>query len=150
MRAKSRSVLNHVVTANAPLVTERMKTVPPGGNWRNVPVELMKVNGKYDRLDLAHSMIYKRLLKNRPSVTITNFRKAMIIHPMQHRLLSVREAARIQTFPDHFEFRGGISNMQQQVSDAVPVMLAKSVGDAVLSHICDFQLLVPIQRTTRK
>ncbi len=94
--------------------------------------------------------VYKRLLKNRPSVTITNFRKAMIIHPMQHRLLSVREAARIQTFPDHFEFRGGISNMQQQVSDAVPVMLAKSVGDAVLSHICDFQLLVPIQRTTRK
>ena len=66
----------------------------------------MKVGGNYNKLNLAHSMIYKRLLKNQPSITITNFRKAMIIHPSQHRLLSVREAARIQTFPDHFEFMG--------------------------------------------
>ena len=150
MRAKSRKVVNHIVTKNTPLVTARIKEVPPGGNWNNIPVELMKINGKYARLNLVHSMIYKRLLNDRPSVTITNFRKAMIIHPTQHRLLSVREAARIQTFPDHFEFMGGISNMQQQVSDAVPVILARSVGDAVLSHLSDSHLPVPIRRVANK
>ena len=80
-------------------------------------------------------MIYKRLREEKPSITITNFRKAMIIHPSQHRLLSVREAARIQTFPDRFEFEGGISNMQQQVSDAVPVELARKVGESMLLHL---------------
>ena len=59
----------------------------------------------------------------------------MLIHPHQDRLLSVREAARIQTFPDGYEFRGGMSDMQQQVSDAVPVLLARRVGEAVLDHL---------------
>lgn len=149
MRARSRRVTNHVVTKNTPPVIDRIKAVPPGGNWSDVPVELMRADGKYSKLGLAHSMIYKRLLKDRPSVTITNFRKAMIIHPTQHRLLSVREAARIQTFPDHFEFEGGMSNMQQQVSDAVPVMLAKRVGDAVLHHMYEMMEPVHVRRPTR-
>lgn len=135
MRRGRIRVANHVVTRNTPLVTKRMKEVPQGGNWSDIPEGMMKVGGKYSRLEMVHSMIYRRLWGNRPSVTITNFRKAMIIHPHQDRLLSVREAARIQTFPDGFEFRGGISDMQQQVSDAVPVWLARRVGEAVLDHL---------------
>ncbi len=145
IRAGSRRIVNHVVTRNSEIVIARIKSVPPGGNWSDIPVRLMRVGGKYSKLD-AHSMIYKRLRMDRPSVTITNFRKAMIIHPTQDRLLSVREAARIQTFPDRFEFRGGISNMQQQVSDAVPVGLAKKVGDVVLSHLHD-AIMTPIARS---
>ena len=82
------------------------------------------------------------MLKNEPSITITNFRKGMIIHPTQNRLLFVREAARIQTFPDHFEFIGGLSKQQQQVSDAVPVKLAKKVGDVILVHLHDVLKIV--------
>lgn len=145
IRVGSRRAVNHTVTRNSEIVIDRIKSVPPGGNWSDIPVRLMRVGGKYSRLD-AHSMIYKRLRLDRPSVTITNFRKAMIIHPTQDRLLSVREAARIQTFPDRFEFRGGISNMQQQVSDAVPVGLAKKVGDMVLSHLHD-AMMVPVARS---
>lgn len=148
MRRRSIKVINHIVTKNTPLVTKRMQSVPPGGNWNDIPKKLMRVNGKYSRLDLTHSMIYKRLPKNEPSITITNFRKAMIIHPSQHRLLSVREAARIQTFPDHFEFEGGISDMQQQVSDAVPVHLAKRVGDAMLIHLHDVIKMIPTTQGT--
>jgi len=143
IRQKSRRVMNHIVTKNTPIVIERIKLVPPGGNWKNIPVKLMKINGKYRKLELAHSMIYKRLLNNKPSITITNFRKAMMIHPTQHRLLSVREAARIQTFPDHFEFKGGLGNKQQQVSDAVPVQLAKKVGDVMLVHLHKVIKLIP-------
>lgn len=150
MRARSSRVTNHVVTKNTPPVIDRIKSVPPGGNWSDVPVKLMRADGKYSKLGLAHSMIYKRLLKEKPSVTITNFRKAMIIHPTQHRLLSVREAARIQTFPDHFEFEGGISNMQQQVSDAVPVMLARKVGDAMLDHMHGMMEAVSAPEAARK
>ena len=150
MRTRSRRVTDHVTTRNTPAVIDRIKSVPPGGNWSDVPVDLMRADGKYSRLGLAHSMIYKRLRRNRPSVTITNFRKAMIIHPTQNRLLSVREAARIQTFPDHFRFEGGISNMQQQVSDAVPVMLARKVGDAMLHHMHEIMEAVPVQGASRR
>ena len=59
----------------------------------------------------------------------------MLIHPTQHRLLSVREAARLQTFPDTFEFHGTLSSMQQQVSDAVPVNLAATVARSMLKHM---------------
>ena len=135
MRRNLRRVINHIATVNQPIVIKRIMTVPPGGNWSNIPEDLMKVNGRYRNLHQVHSMIYKRLPAGTPSVTITNFRKAMIIHPHQHRLLSVREAARIQTFPDSFRFMGGISAQQQQVSDAVPVGLAKAVGGAMLEHI---------------
>lgn len=150
IRNRSNNITNHVITINSPLVAERIKSVPPGGNWQDIPIKLMKVGGNYNKLNLAHSMIYKRLLKNQPSITITNFRKAMIIHPSQHRLLSVREAARIQTFPDHFEFMGGISNMQQQVSDAVPMQLAKKVGDVILLHLHDVIKFVPISHSATK
>ena len=135
LRGGRARVANHVATRNTPLVTGRMRKVPPGGNWSDIPADMMKVGGKYSKLELVHSMIYRRLRGDTPSVTITNFRKAMIIHPHQDRLLSVREAARIQTFPDGFEFHGGMSDMQQQVSDAVPVLLARRVGEAVLDHL---------------
>ena len=135
MRKKSNDVKDHVITKNSSLVIERIKTVPPGGNWENIPRKLMQVDGKYNGIEHAHSMIYKRLLKNQPSITITNFRKGMMIHPTQNRLFSVREAARIQTFPDDYIFMGGLSAKQQQVADAVPVILAKKVSESVLEHL---------------
>ena len=143
MRKKSIKIKNHVVTKNTPIVIERIKAVPAGGNWEDIPLKLMQVDGKYNGIEKAHSMIYKRLLNNEPSITITNFRKGMIIHPTQNRLFSVREAARIQTFPDDYVFEGGLSDRQQQVADAVPVMLAKKVGDMILVHLHDVIKLIP-------
>ena len=128
-------VKNHCATVSSDLVVRRFRHIPQGGNWRNIPEDLMRVGGKYKNLDNMHSMIYKRLDPKEPSVTVTNFRKAMLIHPLQNRLLSVREAARIQTFPDDYEFEGGLHSMQQQVSDAVPVKLAESVANTVLAHM---------------
>jgi DNA (cytosine-5)-methyltransferase 1 len=71
-----------------------------------------------------------------PSIVIGNFRKNMLIHPAQNRGLSVREAARLQSFPDWYRFVGSIGFQQQQVGNAVPPLLAKAVFDQVLRFSC--------------
>ena len=137
VRGPGNGVKNHRATASSDLVVRRFRYVPQGGNWRSIPKALMKVGGRYKNLSNVHSTMYKRLDPGKPSVTVVNFRKTMLIHPLQNRVLSVREAARIQTFPDDYEFEGGLHSMQQQVSDAVPVKLAESVANAVLAHMVE-------------
>jgi DNA (cytosine-5)-methyltransferase 1 len=120
---------NHLVTDNHPDILERYQHIPPGGNWSNIPEQLMT---NYRDSSRCHTGIYRRLKWNEPSVVIGNFRKNMLIHPTQNRGLSVREAARLQSFPDWFEFHGSIGFQQQQVGNAVPPLLAKAVFAAVL------------------
>jgi len=116
---------NNRVTRNNDLVIKRYKFIPPGGNWEDIPAQLMQ---NYKEKNNCHSGIYKRLNWDEPSIVISNFRKCMLIHPEQERGLSVREAARIQSFPDEYIFYGPLGSQQQQVADAVPPMLAKSIA----------------------
>lgn len=122
----------HLVSRNADYVLNRYEHVPKGGNWRNIPESLM---GNYkDRLR-CHTGIYHRLDPDQTALTIGNYRKAMLIHPWEHRGLSVREAARIQSFPDYYQFRGSIGFQQQQVGNAVPPLLAKHVFNKIIENI---------------
>ena len=68
-------------------------------------------------------------------MVIGNFRKNMLIHPLEDRGLSVREAARLQSFPDTYQFKGSIGFQQQQVGNAVPPLLAKEVFRTILREI---------------
>ncbi len=131
MRKGTRKSIQNFVSRNNDLVIERYKHIPQGGNWRDIPDELMQ---NYSDKDRCHSGIYKRLKADAPSVVISNYRKSMLIHPYQNRGLSVREAARIQSFPDNFIFRGPISHIQQQIGNAVPPLLAKAVFEKILSY----------------
>ncbi len=128
LRGKRTTCTNHLVTHNMPSVLERYGHVPQGGNWSNIPQKLMS---NYEDRERCHTGIYRRLSANEPSVVIGNFRKNMLIHPTQNRGLSVREAARLQSFPDWFEFTGSIGFQQQQVGNAVPPLLARVVFAAV-------------------
>jgi len=129
MRRKGTTqVLNNMVTRNSNLVIKRYAFIPQGGNWLNIPDELMD---NYTNKKRCHQWIYRRLPENEPAVAITNFRKNMLIHPREDRGLSVREAARFQSFPDDFIFFGGIGQQQQQVANAVPPLLAKAVAKSV-------------------
>lgn len=123
-----KKVFNNLVTRNRDYVIERLKKIPPGKNWRAIK-HLLK---NYSNLENTHGSIYRRLKWNEPSITITNFRKNMIIHPEENRLLSVREAARIQSFPDNFIFYGGLSSQQQQVANAVPPLIAEKIAQKLL------------------
>jgi DNA (cytosine-5)-methyltransferase 1 len=120
----------HLVSRNSQTVLDRYAYIPQGGNWEDIPESLMK---NYADRSRCHTGIYHRLTENAPSVTIGNYRKAMLIHPWKDRGLSVREAARIQSFPDSYEFKGSIGFQQQQVSNAVPPLLAKAVFEMIYS-----------------
>lgn len=129
LRTDSGKSPNHLVTKNAEHILERYCHIPQGGNWKDIPTELLSNYEDYTR---CHTGIYSRLRLDRPSTVIGNYRKNMLIHPIQDRGLSVREAARIQSFPDCYEFFGSIGFQQQQVGNAVPPLLAESVFSHLL------------------
>lgn len=114
----------NLVSKNKDYVIERYRYIKPGQNWKAIPEELMK---NYKDRNKCHSGIYRRLDPNKPSVVISNYRKNMLIHPYQDRGLSVREAARLQSFPDNFYFEGSLVEIQQQIGNAVPPLLAMQI-----------------------
>jgi DNA (cytosine-5)-methyltransferase 1 len=129
LRGTLKECTNHLVTNNNENVLKRYRHIPKGGNWESIPRRLMH---KYADPDQCHTGIYKRLKLNEPSIVIGNFRKNMLIHPTQNRGLSVREAARLQSFPDSFKFVGSIGFQQQQVGNAVTPLLSQVVFEAIL------------------
>lgn len=131
MRGKLEGCTNHLVTRNSQLVIKRYKFIPQGGNWEDIPLRLMK---NYRDRTRCHTGIYHRLSPDAPSVVIGNYRKNMLVHPEQNRGLSVREAARIQSFPDSYVFCGSLGFQQQQVGNAVPPLLAKAVFQSLLAQ----------------
>lgn len=102
---------------------ERFRHVPPGGNIHDIP-EAIRPRG-------SHSISYRRLMLNEVAPAIVNPRKSNILHPLEDRILSVRECARLFDVPDSFTFKGTLASMQQQIANAVPVKLAKAVAKTI-------------------
>lgn len=122
---------NHVSTATTPKALERFKAIPQGSNFHSLD-PIMKTS--YSDPARTQNTIYLRLSYDEPSGTVLNVRKSMWIHPTKNRALSVREAARLQTFPDSFVFCGTKDSQYQQVGNAVPPLLAKAIAE----HLCSY------------
>jgi DNA (cytosine-5)-methyltransferase 1 len=129
LRGELKSCRNNLVTNNASHIVQRYSHIPQGGNWEDIPKQLMR---NYADAKRCHTGIYRRLREDEPSVVIGNFRKNMLVHPWKDRGLSVREAARLQSFPDDFTFTGSIGFQQQQVGNAVPPLLARVIFQSIL------------------
>lgn len=118
---------NHNPKSPNEKVIERIKHVPQGGNWRDVPPELWDTQ-RTNR----HSSAYKRLNFNEPSITIDTGHMNYF-HPILNRIPTVRESARLQSFPDSFEFCGNQGEQFKQVGNAVPPLMAKVIATEIIN-----------------
>lgn len=134
MRKFSSKLYNHKATKNNDNVIERYTHIKPGGNWSSIPRDLMlkwRNSTPEELAKVSHSSLYKRLDPSLPSITVANFRKSMFIHPWEDRGLTVREGARLQSFPDRYRFFGSFGSQQQQIANAVPPLFAKAVAQQI-------------------
>lgn len=138
MRKRSRLVRQHAAADLAALDRLAARTLKPGENWRNVPIDQLPERFRKIRPYDA-TTILRRLQNDAPAYTITTkFNEGTtgaFIHPDQARTLTLREAARLQSFPDRFVFSGSQAQIRQQIGNAVPPLLARALAEAILPSI---------------
>lgn len=134
------TVYDHVAGSLSELDRQVVAAVPPGGNWRDLPVNFPSARVEQIRRSAAagegsRSTYYGRLHPDRPAYTVSTYfnrpGNGCFIHPLADRLLTVREAARLQGFPDSFRFSGRGRSRFVQVGNAVPPLLAYHLARAV-------------------
>ncbi|MGW3897437.1 DNA cytosine methyltransferase [Micromonospora profundi] len=131
----------HVNSRLSPINAERLKHIPPGGGFMDLPVEL-RVNCHRNGADaIGHRAVYGRLHPDKPAGVITarfdSFTRGRFAHPTEDRNITLREGARLQSFPDGFVFLGNREEIAAQIGNAVPPAVATSVGTAIIQHLGD-------------
>lgn len=124
---------------------EIMEQVPMGGYWKDLPDDLQReyMKGSY-YMGGGKTGIARRLSLDEPSLTLTcapAMKQTERCHPTETRPLTVREYARIQTFPDDWEFCGNMAAQYKQIGNAVPVNLAAAVGRSLIRLFNDIEAL---------
>ena len=120
---------------------EIMNMVPQGGYWKDLPIEIQKeyMKGSF-YLGGGKTGTARRLSMKEPSLTLVTSPaqgQTERCHPTKTRPLTIRESARIQTFPDSWEFSGSLGSQYKQLGNAVPVNLAYHVGKSVIKYLKD-------------
>lgn len=137
LRKGSEKIYNHCSNRLAPINIERLKHIPQGGSWRDIPYKLLPLGLKRARRS-DHTKRYGRLdPKGLCSTILTKCDPhwGSFFHPYQDRVLSVREAARIQSFPDRYIFKGNLTKQYGQVGNAVPPLMARAIGKCLTEMI---------------
>ena len=137
MRIGSDKVVNHEAARLGKINIERMRHIPPGGNWTDIPFELLPQGMKKARRS-DHTKRYGRIHPGALASTILTKcdpHWGAYIHYSQDRAFTVREAARLQSFSDRFIFLGSRIEQYEQVGNAVPPLLARAIGENLYHHI---------------
>lgn len=130
-------VTDHVAGVLSALDRSVVSAVPPGGNWRDLPEDfpsqrVQQIRASAARGEGSRSTYYGRLRWDQPSYTISTYfnrpGNGCFIHPSGPRLITVREAARLQTFPDYWRFTGTLRQRAVQIGNAVPPLLALAIA----------------------
>lgn len=142
MRKKSKAVFNHFASKLSPQNAERMRYVKPGGSWRDIPNEFLPPGMQRARRS-DHTKRYGRLSPTGLASTVMTKcdpHWGTVFLPDQDRVLTVREAARLQSFPDRYRFLGPRVSQYEQVGNAVPCLMARAIGESVKQYLeknCD-------------
>lgn len=130
MRGSCKKLYNHIATNHSKSALERLKMIPKGAGKEVLPKELLTKS--------IYSGTWCRLLEDGIAPTITTRfdtpSSGRFTHPILDRCLTIREAARIQSFPDSFRFYGSRTCQMKQVGNAVPPLLAKAVADMIINN----------------
>ena len=131
LRKDSSKLFNHRATKHSPLALERLALIPPNAGREVLPEEHLKKS--------IYSGTWTRMKKDEISVTITTRfdtpSSGKFTHPFLNRAITVREAARIQSFPDNFHFVGNKGSQMKQVGNAVPPLLAAAIAEVIMNDI---------------
>ena len=133
LRKDSKLIFNHFAPHLTPINIQRMQFIPQGGSWRDIPHDLLPDGMKRAKRS-DHTKRYGRLMQNGLASTILTRcdpHWGAFIHPTQDRTLTVREAARLQTFPDRIKFLGARVEQYKQVGNAVPPLLGKAIAKSI-------------------
>ncbi len=137
LRSDCEKLTAHYCAKIAAINLERLKHIPQGGSWRDIPYDLLP-NGLKRARRSDHTKRYGRLHPD--SLCSTVLTKCdphwgSFFHPTQDRVISVREAARIQSFQDRYVFSGSITQQYEQIGNAVPPLLGKAIGDEIMKML---------------
>jgi DNA (cytosine-5)-methyltransferase 1 len=131
LRENSKKLYNHIATNHSKLALERLALIPPNAGKEVLPEEHLTKS--------IYSGTWTRMRKDEVSVTITTRfdtpSSGKFTHPYLNRAITVREAARIQSFPDTFHFVGNKGSQMKQVGNAVPPLLAAAVANVIMKDI---------------
>lgn len=132
MRSESTKLVNHVARALSPIQIARVRVLKEGQDAKNLPQELAPKK--------HYSGAYGRLYWDKPARTITRWvfhpGSGRFFHPTQDRTITIREAARLHSFPDKFHFLGTYTEMSSQIGESVPPLLAKAIAKSLIQDCC--------------
>jgi DNA (cytosine-5)-methyltransferase 1 len=128
IRSKSTKIVNHIARALSPIQTARVRLLKEGQDARDLPSQLAPKK--------HYSGAYGRLYWDQPARTITRWvfhpGSGRFFHPTQNRTITIREAARLHSYPDNFHFLGTYTDMASQIGESVPPLLAKAIANSLL------------------
>lgn len=136
---------NHVAYKMCQHEMEMAQHIPEGGNWKNIPEEITDNRLAKIRLSGGRTTYYGRLSWEKPSYTINTFFNRVPngcnLHPNQMRVISTREAARFQSFPDDYIFVGKKSGIYKQIGNAVPPLLARMISTLIKPYLRSYNIV---------
>lgn len=136
---------NHISIKLGAHEAEMAPHIPQGGNWKNIPLSITDARLESIRATGGRTTYYGRLKWDSPSYTIATYFNRIPngcnIHPSIDRTLSIREAARLQSFPDDFVFCGSQASQFKQIGNAVPPLLARFVSSLIKPHLDSYNFI---------
>ena len=136
---------NHVAHKIGAYAQELARHIPQGGNWKDIPLSIFDRRLDSIRATGGRTTYYGRMRWDAPSYTIATYFNHMgngcNLHPSQDRVMSTREAARLQSFPDDFVFVGSKASQFKQIGNAVPPLLSRFVSTLIKPHLDSYNFV---------